>query len=58
MVFGDQLWLKAALPVFGNLNGHYTRLPFEHLLIFAIASFVIGVDDRCVLVMVSGHNGI
>ncbi len=46
LVFGDQLRLKAALSVTGNLNRQLTKLTLERLLTFAIASIAICVGDR------------
>ena len=60
LMFGDQLRLKTALPVQGNIYGQLTKLALECLLAFAIAGIATGVGDGCVLVMPKelGHLGI
>jgi len=45
-MLGDELWLEAAVPVAGNLDGQFAKLALESLTALAVTGVSCGVGNR------------
>lgn len=59
-MLNDRLWLKAAVPIPGDINGQFPKSAPERLLALAITDVATRINDGLILVVakVAVHFGI